>query len=580
MRISTPACCFGILLMAAVTCPAFAERITVTNTNDDGTGSLRAAIEAASPGDTIVFDLTYPATIKLKTTLSIAQNLTIHGPGESKLTISGNDTVEVLSVNSGVTATLFGLTIAGGSALVTDGNGGGIYNSGSLTLTNVSVSGNLAGHGGGIYNSGKLTLTRTTISSNHVLYSGGGIFNTGALIVNFGTFSDYAEAYGGGIYNNGGTVTVSNSTFSENRTEDASGGAIANVQGDMTITNCTFSNNDAYGDGGAIANLETLTVSNSTFSDNLSDSGGGGISNSGTLTLINSTLYGNNALLGSGIINDGTLNIKNTLLAKNGYPGNCTEFEPAISGGYNLSDDTSCNFSGIGDKNNTPAGLDPRGLQNNGGPTQTIALLRTSPAVNAIPLSPINYCTLANGVTPVATDQRGVIRPQLQKCDIGAYEFATAYSLISTLRKRIDQSIPSTNGIVKLELEQASAQLFEALCPKNWAGSDGNHLNRNHAQKFFHEEETASWDLTLVLKDTHSQIPTQEVQTDLINLALANRLLATTAISDAAGGNPTLLSKASARLSAGDQATAVGDYNVAIDDYAEAWTLAESAKCM
>ena len=95
---------------------------------------------------------------------------------------------------------------------------------------------------------------------------------------------------------------------------------------------------------------------------------------------------------------------------------------------YNLSDDNSCiaYFIQSGDLNNTAAGLDPSGLQDNGGPTKTVALLSTSPAVNAIPVSPTNYCTLVDGTTPVTTDQRGVSRPQGAACDIGAYELIVA----------------------------------------------------------------------------------------------------------------------------------------------------------
>jgi YVTN family beta-propeller protein len=93
-----------------------------------------------------------------------------------------------------------------------------------------------------------------------------------------------------------------------------------------------------------------------------------------------------------------------------------------VSAGYNLSDDATCtSFTQTGDLNNTPAGLDPGGLQSNGGPTQTIALLATSPAVDAIPVSPINHCTDVVG-NPVTTDQRGVSRPQGPACDIGAFE--------------------------------------------------------------------------------------------------------------------------------------------------------------
>jgi len=96
----------------------------------------------------------------------------------------------------------------------------------------------------------------------------------------------------------------------------------------------------------------------------------------------------------------------------------------SISGGHNLSDDFTCAsvFIGNGDLNSTPAGLDPAGLQDSGGPTKTIALLATSPAVDAIPGGPSSDCTGIDGVTPVGVDQRGVVRPQAFGCDIGAYE--------------------------------------------------------------------------------------------------------------------------------------------------------------
>jgi hypothetical protein len=112
--------------------------------------------------------------------------------------------------------------------------------------------------------------------------------------------------------------------------------------------------------------------------------------------------------------------LKSTILANNS--GNCSQtgYGTFISDGYNLSDDGSCSGSLTQptDKNNTPAGLDPKGLQNNGGPTQTIALLPSSPAVDAIPVA---NCTDTNG-NPVSTDQRGVSRPQGPNCDIGAFE--------------------------------------------------------------------------------------------------------------------------------------------------------------
>ena len=92
--------------------------------------------------------------------------------------------------------------------------------------------------------------------------------------------------------------------------------------------------------------------------------------------------------------------------------------------GYNFSDDNSCGaiFTGTGEiKNNVASGsfrLDPAGLQSNGGPTQTIALLANSPAVDAVPVA---SCTNMTGA-PLTTDQRGVTRPQGEACDIGAFE--------------------------------------------------------------------------------------------------------------------------------------------------------------
>ncbi len=107
-----------------------------------------------------------------------------------------------------------------------------------------------------------------------------------------------------------------------------------------------------------------------------------------------------------------SLIFRGTLLANNSG-GNCLNGS-ATSQGYNISDDNTCAFANTGDQNGVApgAGLDPKGLQNNGGPTQTIALLSTSPAVDLIPIA---SCTLT-------TDQRGTTRPQGKGCDAGAYE--------------------------------------------------------------------------------------------------------------------------------------------------------------
>ena len=108
------------------------------------TGSLRRTISNASSGDTIAFASGVTGTITLTASngpLDITQDLDIEGPGAGILTISGNDATQVFDVSPGVTATIAGLTIADGSKPQT---GGGIYNEGTLTVTNCTLSGNSA----------------------------------------------------------------------------------------------------------------------------------------------------------------------------------------------------------------------------------------------------------------------------------------------------------------------------------------------------------------------------------------------------------------------------------------------------
>lgn len=199
--------------------------------------------------------------------------------------------------------------------------------------------------------------------------------------------------------------------------------------GTVAISGLTIQNGNASlgGAGGGIDNGGTLTVTNSTLSGN-SASAGGGIVNFGALTLANSTLSGNSG--GSGILNsDGSTTLKNAIVANSG--GNCSVASGTFtSQGHNLSSDGTCAsfFTPPSDLNNTDPALDPGGLKNNGGPTQTIALQATSPAVDAIPVS---ECTDVNLVA-VATDQRGVARPQGPACDIGAFELVQLTSITVT----------------------------------------------------------------------------------------------------------------------------------------------------
>jgi predicted outer membrane repeat protein len=317
-------------------------------------------------------------------------------------------------------------------------NGPGFYGgtgTGTATITKSIFSGNSGhcgdgcGSGGGIENGGTLTVTNSIFSGNTTNGSGGGIDSGGPLTIINSTFSynsalaNASGGSGGGI-SSGGTLTVTNSTFLGNSAggQTSCGGFGGGIDGGRgTITNSTFTDNWTDSAGGGI-NGGTLTVTNSTFvnnSANCDDSGygnGGGI-NGGPLTITNSTFADNSAVDGGGIY--GVASVKSTILAAAGNSsGNCAG--TITDAGNNISDDSTCNFSATGSQNNTNPGLSTAGLANNGGPTQTIALVPGSPAIDAIPLA---ACTDQTGKR-ITTDQRGFPRPDAGEavCDTGAYE--------------------------------------------------------------------------------------------------------------------------------------------------------------
>ena len=435
--------------------------IVNTTSNDltpgDGLCSLRKAITTSngfvdfvadcgtgSGFDTIKFTVSGTITITGSALPAILNNLIIDGTGQT-IAVDGVGSFQVFAVNPGATLTLNDLTIQNGAGAML--SGGGIGNKGTLSVTNCKVSGN---SGAGIYSTGTLNLTGSTISSN----ADGGIVNgdNATLNVTNSTISDNTTGIDPGVgISSSGTLTVNNSTISGN-----SGGGIG-IEGffvmgvSTTVTNSTVSSNS----GSGLANFfATMTVSNSTIADNSSTSGGG-IANQGILTVTNCTISSNSASssLGGGIFNTGMATFKNTIMA-NPAGGNCAVSgspSPLISDGHNLQDDTTCFFTNNGDINNTPAGLDPKGLQDNGGPTKTIALLADSPAIDAVPISPTNFCTAIDGTTPITTDQRGNARLDAEDsdlvnpaCDIGAFEASLVDSATPTATATATQTATAT----------------------------------------------------------------------------------------------------------------------------------------
>ena len=178
--------------------PAAAATLTVTKTADTADGacdadcSLREAIIAAN-ADTGADTITLPAGTYTRTIAGANEDLaatgdldiaggsasgalTINGAGATATIIDGGDLDRVLHVKSGGAVSISGVTIQNGSG----GEGGGIYNIGTLTLTNSTVSGNTAGaNGGGIYNYSTMTITNSTVSGNTAPVSGAGIYKIG-----------------------------------------------------------------------------------------------------------------------------------------------------------------------------------------------------------------------------------------------------------------------------------------------------------------------------------------------------------------------------------------------------------------
>jgi hypothetical protein len=388
------------------------QQYVVTNTNDGGSGSLRQAVlDNNAAGDGIItFDasLAGQTIILASGELAINQDVTILGPW-STLTISGNHASRIFDDAANVNVSLFGLTLIDGSSAT---GGGAILNAGTLNLSQSTISGNSAAEGGGIYNSsgGSLLISNSTVSGNTAQLSGGGIWTYGTLTLNNSTLSGNtagsatSTGYGGGLYAAVGTSnTISDSTFSNNYARIAGGGILTAGGTSVAISNSTLAGNSTQYYGGGIANSwsggalgSTMTITNSTLSANNAGSAGGGIFNGSPgvgLSLANTIVAGNTAPSSPDIQSTNTI-------ASLGY--NLIGIGPGSVLTPNSGDQIGTSASPINPQ------LGP--LANNGGPTQTMALLFNSPAINA-----------GQSIFAPGTDQRG--QPRFGNTDIGAFEY-------------------------------------------------------------------------------------------------------------------------------------------------------------
>jgi CSLREA domain-containing protein len=426
---------------------------TGDNICDDGTGhcTLRAAIQSSNlhvRADTIEFNIpttdpgynpatgAYTIVIGSIPLPDITDGVVIKGLGANKLVLAPSKPFRMINVTTAGTVSISGLDITG--AEVSDQAGAGLenVNGGTVNITgcifenNQSYSsGSSAVGGAAIYNagSGTINIDSTTFDSNTAYAQvntckGGAIWNVaGTITVSKSTFlrnnNSVLDTFGGAIESDGGTVTVTGCTFYQNSSNN--GGAIATSGGTMNIINSTFFANiaagdDAVGIGGAILNGGTLNLSNSTVTANVASSSGSGVTNG---------YYAHSSAVA---------NVKSTIIA-----GNLGAVNPDVSGtfvskGFNLigKRDGGSGFSAGSDRKGTvnspvDARLDPLGLRNNGGPTQTVALLTGSPA--------IDRGSSAGLTGTLATDQRGSPRTYDNTAvanvsdgtDVGAYERQT-----------------------------------------------------------------------------------------------------------------------------------------------------------
>ena len=299
--------------------------------------SIQAAINAASAGATIVIcEGTY------KEDITISRNLTLaaQGRGPKNFELEGTGASTVVTVPAGVTATIQGLAIRGGAGTLNQGVrwGGGIYNSGTLSLSTVIVENNqlLQGSlGGGIYNDdgAELTVTAGSSISDNEADEGAGVYNSGTLTVSGGSevAANEANGSGGGIFNNQGQVTIDEADVIGNTAEDfGDGGGIFNDSGSLIIrNNSVVADNVADGDGGGIANepQSTVTVDQSRVSSNEADGRGGGIFNNlGTVVLQNASVVIDNGAddTGGGIFNtNGSVSLSGKSRVVDNKPNDC-----------------------------------------------------------------------------------------------------------------------------------------------------------------------------------------------------------------------------------------------------------------
>lgn len=306
--------------------------------NDDGVGSLRAAIQetnARSGPDTIyltsgTFTLSFDGfddDNAINGDLDITDDVTIIGAGADNTIIDGAGIDRVFDIFSGATVSISGVTIRNGAAR----NGAGIRNFGTLTLKDSIVENNVASGefdsvGGGIANAegGDLTLDNVTVRNNSSEIHGGGLYSTDstATIINSVFENNATEMDGGGISVFNGSLDMTGGAI-RNNSADLDGGGLSMESAIVSLSEVSVSTNTATEEGGGInvfGDGAELRIFTSTITGNSATNEGGGIRTAGaTLGLMGTTVSGNTTTLGGGgLYSDNSLvEIQNSLFASN-----------------------------------------------------------------------------------------------------------------------------------------------------------------------------------------------------------------------------------------------------------------------
>jgi hypothetical protein len=426
--------------------PAPARGVSTLAVTECSEGALRNAVAGAANGATVDLTALSSCTITL-TAGEIAigvDDLTVQGPANTSLTLSGNHASRVFHHTGHGLLTLDHLAITDGNYVrpVEDkyvsfvGTGGAVHSDGSVTLsssrlTNSSVCHDdpTAGYGGGVFAYGDVSVIRSTVSGNTAC----GVVQPVIFLLN------YYGGTGGGIFA-GGNVYVSYSTISGNYAQSKGGGGVYG-QGNVTLAHSAITDNYAFQKGGGMAirqsdsvpvgdPLVSVVVRASTISGNSAMDGGGLASPYGSpVSVYDSTIAFNTAFRGEldewfggggGVWGNGALRLTNSIVANNTANNNGRDITmanpygppPSITGDHNIV--TSSSPAAPPDTITTDPGLLP--LADHGGPTWTHALAPGSAAIDA-----------GRPLAGVFFDQRGSGFPRTigAAADIGAFESGT-----------------------------------------------------------------------------------------------------------------------------------------------------------